>query len=83
MARKIAEEVERLASSEGVWEVREEQSGKMSVRPMDRDDSALKLLSTIDLESYFIDRGTRRRIDNSLTLLALHSSDKDEKRARE
>jgi hypothetical protein len=83
MARKIAEEVELLASSKQAWEVREEQSGEMSVSPMNRVNSALKLLSTIDLESYFIDRGTRSRIDNSLAMLHSHSSDNDEKRARE
>ena len=83
IARKITEQFELIASSKRASKVRETESGKMNVSDissMDRVNSALKLLSEIDLESYLFDRGMRNRIDNSLAVLYSELSDNDDKR---
>ncbi len=58
-----------LASSKRAWTVTEKPSGEMSASPMDHVTEAIKLFSGIDVEIYFVDRVTRKRIDNSLALL--------------
>lgn len=65
----LAEEFERLASSERAWEVTEKSFHEMNVSPIDPIKSALKVLSTIDVEPYLIDRVTRNLIDSSLAIL--------------
>jgi hypothetical protein len=69
IARRIAEEFELLASSRRTWEVEEKSSQEMSVSPVDRVNSALKVLSKIDLEPYLTDRVTRNLVDHSLAIL--------------
>jgi hypothetical protein len=77
-ARRIAREFELIVSSERVWEVTETPSHETKAIRLNRVESALKVLSKIDLEAYLVDRVTRYLIDSSLAVLSSQLFDRKE-----